>query len=215
MTHAELSRRRALNSVEIFLSALNEYKQREHDPRDRHIFAKGDGISRIENNPDLPSGLVADLTRLRDSLAARRADDVVNLLHRLVAADYALPFDVNTNYRAHYLELFERSRDYAETSQLDPSGAPTSDEPRWKGLKIKKQAHGNDIAILDGESFRLLSGAAPFLERLQSAEGDFVLASTLTSDCGRRADYIFKTLDPALQSIVDRPGKRRQGYRML
>jgi len=118
MTHAELSRKRALHSIDGFLSALDEYARRERHPRDRYLFSRSDGVIAIRNDLDMPTGLLTDLESLRDALTGQSATDVEAILHRFVESDYVLPFDVNTNYRAHYAELFNLSREYVEISTL-------------------------------------------------------------------------------------------------
>lgn len=123
MTHTELSRVRALRSIERFLSALEQYgrERKEEDPRNRHSFVKGDGVHRIHDKPDLPPELLVDLAGLREALADENANDVATLLNRIAEADHLVPYDVDVNYRARYAELFDRGRDYVEISALAPS----------------------------------------------------------------------------------------------
>lgn len=215
MTHAELSRRRAMNSVEVFLTALGNYLRHDLPPPNRHGFLRRDGILRICDDASPLASLSADLERLRDALVAGRHEDVANELNRLAEADHYVPHsDRELDYPRLYNEMVVRACEYVETASIEPANVPTSDEPVWKRLTIQDQAQGNDIAILDGEFYRLRSGAATFLRELQSMRGNLILASTLTKKCGRRADYIFNRLDAALHSIIDRPTKRGQGYRM-
>ncbi len=112
-------------------------------------------------------------------------------------------------YEDLYHELGEKVDRAMKAAQL------AADKPAWARLTVECQNQGNDLATLDGKAYRLQSGAAQFLKELQSAKGKPVLAATLTKNCGRRADRIHHALDSALKSIIDSPGKRGQGYRML
>lgn len=152
MTHAELSRLLAMRSVEGFLSALERYSEAECDARNRYIFVKGDGVARIQNDPDLPKGLLIDLTRLRDALMARNAEEAETTLHRLGESDYPVPFDVKTDYRARYVELFNRAREYVEISTV---ALPSVDgQQHW--LKVSECAELllNDVDGLNVENAR-------------------------------------------------------------
>ena len=102
------------------------------------------------------------------------------------------------------------SADHRRTPEVDP---PTL-TGAWKRLEIIEQRSGNDLAILDGQEYRLPSKAADLLIALQEAKGQMVLADTLTKTCGKRADHIYRSLPDELKPIIDAPGKTGQGYRM-
>ena len=125
-----------------------------------------------------------------------------------VNREYALP-DRQAGDSPSGWELAD-SADHRRNPEVDPP-TPTG---AWERLKIIEQRSGNDLAILDGEEYRLRSGAADFLIALQEAKGQMVLADTLTKTFGKRVDRISQSLPDGLKPIIDAPGKTGQGYRM-
>ena len=119
---------------------------------------------------------------------------------------------------AHLL-LTDRGRAWLDEYQLQP--ATTTDEtaagnvPVWQRLQIKKQRGGDDLAMLDGKAYRLQGATADFLTALQEAAGDMVLGTSLETACGKRANEIYDLLPDDLKQIIDKPGKRKRGYRMI
>jgi len=190
MTHTELSRRRALRSVEGFLSALDEYAQRERHPRDRYLFSRANGVIVIQNSLDMPTGLLADLAQLRDALTAQSAEDVDAMLDRFAESDYVIPFDVNTNYRALYAELFNHSRDYVGISTL---ASVEVDDEHQGDLAFGSLGKSGVPESLPDDAFRAMR---------PSVEGEWSAPMTRT-EMARRITGQHNVRTRKLQSLLD------------
>lgn len=112
--------------------------------------------------------------------------------------------------------LASSADDSADARRLElPDRTEQKDTAAWKRLRIRCEKSGNNIAHLDGREYRMTEGGTLFLKALKEARGRMVKAKTLSDSCGDRADRIHGKLPPELQSIIDPPGKGRQGYGML
>lgn len=132
MTHAELSRKRALRCVDTFIAALEEYNKTKFHPKDRGMFMKRDGIFRIVDSTALPPGILEDTKCLQEALEEQSSDSVEAILQRLNDADHDIPYSTKTDYPALYAESFNLSREYVEVSSLDLEDVDESqgqDEP--------------------------------------------------------------------------------------
>lgn len=87
--------------------------------------------------------------------------------------------------------------------------------PAWERLRLQIHTGGDDIAGLDGASYRLRGSAKSFLEILQNAKGGMVKATTIQNGIGERPSTIWNKLPPPLQKIIEKPGRGYTGYRML
>ena len=173
----------------------------------------------LQHYPEAAISLNTALTTLSaDGLGGQLARDpegqslVLGILERVSTACDAIfrkhcPPGKDMTYQDMYFDLLEHIDRAREASQ-----AP---QPAWRRLRIQSEGGGNDLAILDGTTYRLKAQAATFLQALQERQGDMVLAQTLTTMCGNRADRIYRALPDPLKQIVDRPTKKGQGYRIL
>lgn len=127
MTHAETSRRRALNAVATFLTALNEYRAADGQPG-RHLFMKlSDRMMLVLTDADGLIAVATDVERLQDAIKAGRSETVNDGLWRLTQADHAVPCGYGaTPYPSLYSDLFARCGEYVEISRLETDPAEQS-----------------------------------------------------------------------------------------
>lgn len=220
MTHAELSRKRALQSVEAFIAALKEYKNTEFHPKDRGMFMKRDGILRIYESTALPLGILEDTTCLRDALKKRDSANVNAVLQRLFDADHDIPYSTKTDYPALHAESLNLSREYVEVSSLESAEESPGEEtkrPAWERLKLHRSTDGSDhIAELDGKKIRIRGDAAlKMLDILQRRKGERVKGTLLDKELRQRSDKVLGLLNKRLQRIIEAPGRGGTGYAML
>lgn len=94
--------------------------------------------------------------------------------------------------------------------------AGTEREPAWKRLQLYTSGKGDDIAALDGQTYRIKGlKVRPFLACLQAAEGKTVSGKHFASIRIPRPDRVYKKLPDELGKIIDPPGRGHVGHRML
>lgn len=87
--------------------------------------------------------------------------------------------------------------------------------PAWERLKIKVSNGGDDMAILDGQSYRLTgSRTVDFLRLLQDARGELIQGQSIMDITGERPDRTYERLPHAIKQIISKPGKGKTGYSM-
>lgn len=133
--------------------------------------------------------------------------------HDVVVQEIAL-LDRKGFTRQLLSDIWQKYPDDARRLEL-PEQTEQKHAAAWKRLRIRRETSGNDIAQLDGREYRVRESGAAFLNVLKEAKGRMVKGRTLSESCSDRADRIYGKLPPELQSIIDLPGKGRQGYRML